>query len=74
MDEPTSALDYRATAAIEELILDLKTRLTILLVTHHHVQAARLCDRLALLDHGKLQHTGDPATVLEAAARQHPAA
>ncbi len=65
MDEPTSALDPRATAAIEELILHLKTRLTILLVTHHHAQAIRLCDRLALLDGGRLQREGNPGQVLE---------
>lgn len=74
MDEPTSALDPRATAAIEDLILDLKTRHTILLVTHQHAQAARLCDQVAFLDQGKLQQTGDPATVIAAAARHNPAA
>lgn len=68
MDEPTSALDPRATAAIEDLILDLKTRHTILLVTHHHPQAARLCDRLALLVAGQLHAEGPPAPVLEKAA------
>lgn len=67
MDEPTSALDPRATAAIEDLILQLKSRLTILLVTHHHAQAARLCDRLALLAGGRLQCEGPPAHVVERA-------
>ena len=68
MDEPTSALDPRATGAIEELIHQLKNRLTIVLVTHHHAQAARLCDRMALLDSGKLLVSGLPLEVLGHAA------
>src|SRR4030095_14347024 len=40
-DEPTSALDPIATASIEELIHDLKTKLTIVIVTHKMQQAAR---------------------------------
>lgn len=68
MDEPTSALDPRATAAIEDLILDLKKRHPILLVTHHHTQAARLCDQLALLSQGRLITVGEPPSVLAAAS------
>lgn len=49
MDEPTSALDPKATAAIEELILQLKVRHTIVLVTHNVAQARRLTDWLACL-------------------------
>jgi phosphate transport system ATP-binding protein len=44
MDEPTSALDPRSTAAIEELMLRLKERRTIVLVTHNLAQADRVCD------------------------------
>ncbi|MDQ2659838.1 MAG: ATP-binding cassette domain-containing protein [Verrucomicrobiota bacterium] len=47
MDEPTSALDPNSTRAIEELILKLKERHTIVLVTHDVVQARRLTDWLA---------------------------
>jgi phosphate transport system ATP-binding protein len=47
MDEPTSALDPRATQAIEELILRLKERHTIVLVTHNVAQARRVTDWLA---------------------------
>ena len=47
MDEPTSALDPRSTAAIEELILRLKTSHTILIVTHNIAQARRITDTLA---------------------------
>lgn len=46
MDEPTSALDPRSTQAIEELILRLKERHTIVLVTHNVTQARRVTDWL----------------------------
>lgn len=49
MDEPTSALDPRSTAAIEELVLRLKERLAIVIVTHNIAQARRVTDRLACL-------------------------
>ncbi len=47
MDEPTSALDPRSTEAIEQLILQLKKTLTIVLVTHDVEQARRVTDWLA---------------------------
>lgn len=47
MDEPTSALDPRATQAIEDLILRLKARHTIIIVTHNIAQARRVTDWLA---------------------------
>lgn len=65
MDEPTSALDPRAAAAIEELILNLKKKQPIVLVTHNLEQARRTCDRLALLCAGKLMVTGSSAGVLK---------
>jgi phosphate transport system ATP-binding protein len=49
MDEPTSALDPRSTQAIEELILKLKERHTIVLVTHNIGQARRVTDWLACI-------------------------
>ena len=53
-DEPTSALDPIATASIEELIADLKKRLTILIVTHNMQQAARVSDYTAYMYLGEL--------------------
>ena len=53
-DEPTSALDPIATASIEELIGELKTRLTILIVTHNMQQAARVSDYTAYMYLGEL--------------------
>src|SRR5262245_53851849 len=47
MDEPTSALDPRSTQAIEELLLELKTRHTIVIITHNISQARRIADQLA---------------------------
>jgi phosphate transport system ATP-binding protein len=47
MDEPCSALDPIATARIEDLMQDLKSRFTILIVTHNMQQAARVSDRTA---------------------------
>jgi phosphate transport system ATP-binding protein len=49
MDEPTSALDPVATELIEELIGEMKTRVTIVIVTHNMEQAARVSDRCAFL-------------------------
>jgi phosphate transport system ATP-binding protein len=46
MDEPTSSLDPESTAAIESLIQSLKSRHTILLVTHLHEQAEKVSDNL----------------------------
>ncbi len=53
-DDPTSALDPTATARIEELILELKTQVTIIIVTHNMQQAARVSDYTAFLYLGEL--------------------
>jgi phosphate transport system ATP-binding protein len=54
MDEPASALDPISTAKIEELIHDLKTRYTIVIVTHNMQQAARVSDNTAFFYLGEL--------------------
>ncbi|MGD9688485.1 MAG: phosphate ABC transporter ATP-binding protein PstB [Phycisphaerales bacterium] len=71
-DEPTSALDPIATTRIEELIHQLKTRVTIVIVTHNMSQAARVSDFTAFMYIGKLvevdktpkifQNPGNPLT------------
>jgi phosphate transport system ATP-binding protein len=58
MDEPCSALDPVATLKIEELIDELKTRVTIVIVTHNMQQAARVADRTAFMLDGKLVEIG----------------
>ena len=58
MDEPCSALDPVATLKIEELIDELKSRVTIVIVTHNMQQAARVADRTAFMLDGKLVEVG----------------
>jgi phosphate transport system ATP-binding protein len=58
LDEPTSALDPKATAHIEELIIELKEYVTIILVTHNIAQAARVSDLTAFLYLGELVEFG----------------
>ena len=54
MDEPASALDPLATAKVEELILELKKRFTVVIVTHNMQQASRISDFTAFFYLGKL--------------------
>ena len=54
MDEPTSALDPISTMKIEELILDLKKDVTIVIVTHNMQQAARISDQTAFFLMGEM--------------------
>jgi phosphate transport system ATP-binding protein len=63
MDEPCSALDPIATARIEDLIGELKTRYTVVLVTHNMQQAARVSDRTAFLLMGELVEVDDTPLV-----------
>ena len=58
MDEPCSALDPIATAKIEELISELRSEYTIVIVTHSMQQAARVSDRTAYFHLGKLVEVG----------------
>ncbi len=58
MDEPCSALDPIATARIEDLIDELKSQYTVVLVTHNMQQAARVSDRTAFLYMGELIEVG----------------
>ena len=58
MDEPASALDPIATQRIEELIYQLKSRYTIVIVTHNMQQAARVSDRTAFFWLGRLVEYG----------------
>ncbi|HJW02571.1 MAG TPA: phosphate ABC transporter ATP-binding protein PstB [Azospira sp.] len=57
-DEPTSALDPIATASIEELVSELKEKVTILIVTHNMQQAARVSDYTAYMYLGELIEFG----------------
>ena len=58
MDEPASALDPKSTAAIEDLIFELKETYTIMIVTHNMQQAARVSDQTAFFFEGRLIEVG----------------
>jgi phosphate transport system ATP-binding protein len=62
MDEPCSALDPISTLAIEDLISDLKSTYTVVIVTHNMQQAARVSDRTAFFN---LTATGEPGRLIE---------
>ncbi len=59
MDEPTSALDPISTSRIEELVMHLKEKYTIIIVTHNMQQAARISDRTAFFLLGELIEYGN---------------
>lgn len=59
MDEPTSALDPVSTGKIEELVEQLKERVTLIIVTHNMQQAARIADKTAFFLLGELIEYGD---------------
>ena len=63
LDEPASALDPISTLKIEELMNELKTRFTILIVTHNMQQAARVSDYTAFMHMGNLIEFGDTNTI-----------
>jgi len=63
LDEPCSALDPIATAKIEELLVELKEKYTIVIVTHNIQQAARISDTTAFMLLGELVEYGDTRQV-----------
>jgi phosphate transport system ATP-binding protein len=66
MDEPASALDPASTLRIEELVEQLKTRYTILIVTHNMQQAARASDTTAFMLDGELVEAGPTEKIFTA--------
>jgi phosphate transport system ATP-binding protein len=65
MDEPCSALDPLSTLKIEDLISELKTRYTIIIVTHNMQQAARVSDTTAFFT---IEAAGEPGRLIESGA------
>ncbi|MGS0682693.1 phosphate ABC transporter ATP-binding protein PstB [Shewanella sp. 125m-7] len=63
LDEPTSALDPISTLTIEELITDLKSKYTVVIVTHNMQQAARVSDQTAFMYMGELIEYADTNTI-----------
>src|SRR5262245_16307047 len=69
-DEPTSALDPVATSKIEDLIYSLRSRVTILIVTHNMQQAARVSDRTAFMYLGELVEVNETGTMFHKPANK----
>lgn len=65
MDEPCAALDPLATLKIEELLIELKKKFTIVIVTHNMAQAARCSDKTAFMYLGKLIEYGATMQIFE---------
>ena len=59
LDEPTSALDPLSTRSIEDLMLRLKNKYTIVFVTHNIQQAHRIADQITFICNGKIIESGD---------------
>jgi ABC-2 type transport system ATP-binding protein len=65
LDEPTTGLDPQARLSLWDIVEKFKTRGgTILLTTHYMEEATRLCDRVAIMDHGKVIALGTPAELI----------
>lgn len=70
LDEPTTGLDPRSKREVQDLILDIRARgTTVFLTTHDMEEADRLCDRLAILDEGRIVAEGAPAELKAAVSR-----
>lgn len=70
MDEPCSALDPIATGKVEELIAQLKTQYTLIIVTHSMAQARRVSDRTAFFHLGRLIESAPTAQLFDSPAHQ----
>ncbi len=65
LDEPTTGLDPQARLKVWEIVEDFQRRGgTVLLTTHYMEEAARLCDRVAILDHGRIIAVDTPAALV----------
>jgi lipooligosaccharide transport system ATP-binding protein len=65
LDEPTTGLDPQARLMVWETLHDLRSRgMTLILTTHYMEEAARLCDRVAVMEEGKIFAEGTPAELV----------
>ena len=72
MDEPTAGLDPQSRLALWDLLLRLNADgQTILLTTHYMEEAERLCDRVAIMDHGKVIALGTPRELIASIGAGH---
>ncbi len=66
LDEPTTGLDPQARRSIWEIIIDLKRKgKTIFLTTHYMEEAEKLCDRVLIIDHGKIIALDSPERLIK---------
>jgi len=66
LDEPTTGLDPQARLAVWRVLDDLKRRgVTLLVTTHYMEEAERICDRLVIMDEGRIVAAGTPRELLE---------
>ena len=65
LDEPTTGLDPVSRVAVWEMLRKIKTQrdLTVLITTHYMDEADKLCDRIAIVDHGELKALDSPLTL-----------
>ncbi len=72
LDEPTVGLDPQARHLIWDLLTQLKEKgITIILTTHYMEEAAKLCDRIVIMDTGKILSEGSPADLLKRHVASH---
>ena len=72
LDEPTTGLDPQARHQTWEIVEGLKARgRTVLLTTHYMEEAARLCDRVAVVDYGKVIALGTPRELIASLGAEH---
>src|SRR5437867_1727611 len=72
LDEPTTGLDPQSRRQLWELIADFRRRGgTVLLTTHYMDEAERLCDRVAIMDHGRVLVLGSPAALIASLGAEH---
>ena len=72
LDEPTTGLDPQSRNTLWDRLLDLKRQgMTILLTTHAMEEAERFCDRLCIIDHGRVAAEGVPAALVAARAGRY---
>jgi len=73
LDEPTTGLDPQSRRQLWSLIEDFRsTGRTVFLTTHYMDEAEKLCDRVAIVDHGRVIALGTPHELIESIAATHP--
>ena len=75
LDEPTTGLDPQAKRKLWKLVEELnEAGMTVVLTTHNMEEAEYLCDRIAIMDHGKIVAEGSPQDLILQYAPEPPAA